>query len=95
MSEASAPYVNHCSRCGDGLLRLYRCGHCGTVVAICDECELVWQDIERVSRDPRTPADASFPACPGCGASSSTWIRLDTQAIRLAQLESHVRGESE
>ena len=95
MSHESSPYVNRCSRCENGLLRLYRCAHCATIAAICDECELVWRDVPRVSDDADAPSDTSFPACPQCEAARSTWTRLDMDAIREAQLASYLAGQSD
>jgi hypothetical protein len=94
MSRDRFPYVNRCSRCGNGLLRLCRCGNCAAVAAICDECELVWQDVARVSGDAAAPSDAFFPMCPRCRAASWRWTRLNLDAIRAARLETYVAGES-
>ncbi len=94
MSHDSSPYVTRCSRCENGLLRLYRCAHCAAIAAICDECELVWRDVPRVSDDATAPSDTSFPACPHCQATRSAWTRLDIDSIREAQLDRYLAGES-
>lgn len=87
MSEQALPYLRSCPVCGDGQLRLSRCGRCDAVVAICDECELIWRDAARACRTARPPSDAAFPACPACGAKHVTWFRLDRTEIRAAGLE--------
>jgi hypothetical protein len=94
MRPEPSPYVSRCTRCENGLLRLYRCAHCQTVAAVCDECELLWTDIPSVSHDPNCPSDASFPACPQCGTVRSTWTRLDGDQIQDAQLDAYLSGRS-
>jgi hypothetical protein len=95
MAGKESPYVNHCTSCGDGLLRLYRCEGCGSIVAICDECELMWSDVPAVSRSAKTPADAAFPECRTCHLDEATWSPLDAEDIRQANLEDCIAGRSE
>ena len=90
MSEQPLPYLRSCPVCGDGQLQLYRCGRCDAVVAICDECELIWRDAAEASRAAKPKSDAAFPACPACGAQRVKWFRLDRDEIRDAGLEARL-----
>ena len=87
MPEQDLPYLRSCPVCGDGLLRLYRCGRCDAVVAMCDECELIWSDVAEVRRTAKPKSDAAFPACPACEAKRVKWFRLRREEIRDAGLE--------
>jgi len=69
------------------LLRLYRCGRCDAVVALCDECELIWRDVAKVRRSAKPKSNAAFPACPACEAKRVKWFRLSLDEIRDAGLE--------
>jgi hypothetical protein len=71
-------------------LRPYRCGGCGAVVAICDECELIWRDIAELSRSAKPKSDAAFPACPACHTRRVKWSRLSREEIREAELENYL-----
>lgn len=84
--QRKTPYVARCAVCEDGLLRLFVCCECGAVVAICDECELIWQDLAAVSRDPASPSDSAFPACPACDAPKAHWQKLTTEDIQREHL---------
>ncbi|NLF70241.1 MAG: hypothetical protein GX575_14475 [Candidatus Anammoximicrobium sp.] len=88
MPKQEAPALRSCPVCGDGLLRLYRCGRCDAVVAMCDECELIWSDAAKVVRRGKTKSNAAFPACPACEAKRVKWFRLSLEEIREAGLES-------
>ncbi|MCU0980583.1 MAG: hypothetical protein MUF25_15645 [Pirellulaceae bacterium] len=90
MSEQPLPYLRSCPVCGDGQLQLHRCGRCDAVVAICDECELIWRDAAEASRSAEPKSDAAFPACPACGAQRVKWFRLDRGEIRAAGLEAYM-----
>ncbi len=94
MADRESPYVNQCSFCEEGLLRLHRCAGCGTIAAICDECELMWCDVQAVSRDADTPADTTFPDCDKCQLSESTWSRMEPDEIKQADLEGCLAGRS-
>lgn len=89
------PYVAHCRFCGDGLLRFMRCDQCQAVAAVCDECELIWQDVAQVSRDPDCRASSSFPECPACHVKQASWKKLELNEIKRADLESYIGGRSE
>ena len=90
MPDQDLPYVRSCPVCGDGLLRLYRCGRCDAVVAMCDECELIWRDVAEVRRTAMPKSDAAFPACPACEAKRVKWFRLRLEEIRDAGLERYL-----
>ncbi len=95
MPEQDLPYLRSCPVCGDGLLCLYRCGRCDAVVAMCDECELIWSDLARVRRTAKPKSAAAFPACPACEAKRVKWFRLRREEIRDAGLERYLTdGES-
>lgn len=87
MSAEKLPYLRSCPVCGDGQLRLYRCGRCDAIVAICDECELIWRDAAQARRVDKPPSDAAFPDCPACKMKQATWFRLTSAEIRTAGLE--------
>ena len=59
------PHIARCGFCEQGLLRFMRCHSCTTVVAVCDECELVWLDIAAVKDDPEDAVLVSVPQMPG------------------------------
>ena len=89
-----ASYVARCAVCEDGLLRLFRCCECGTVVAMCDECELIWQDLAAVSSDPTSPSDSAFPACPECERAKAQWQKLTAEEIQHEHLNVYIAGRS-
>jgi hypothetical protein len=74
---------------------LYRCGRCDAVVAICDECELIWRDAAQASHSAKPKSDAAFPACPACGAQRVKWFRLNGDEIRDAGLEAYMADSRE
>ena len=90
MSHEESPYVNQCAFCGDGLLRLYRCTGCKTIVAMCDECELIWCDIAEISLKANRPSDGAFPACPVCQPQQVRWVKLDRREIGEANLDAYL-----
>ncbi len=94
MPEQEQPYLRSCPFCGDGLLRLYRCGRCGAVVAMCDECELIWRDLAKVRRRGKPQSDAAFPACPACDTKRVKWSRLNREEIREASLEKYLAKQA-
>ena len=49
MSTDEIPYICECGFCEEGLLRFRSCPECEAICAVCDECELVWEDIAEVS----------------------------------------------
>lgn len=77
MSNASPSmfYVGICRLCGTGPLGLRRCGDCGRVVVLCDECDAVWTGAD-LEVPPRVTDDPDLP-CPHCKATlvggGSSW----------------------
>lgn len=88
------PYVQACGFCHDGLVRLYFCRECFSVAAICDECELLWSDIEQIAADPCAPTDDAFPRCPACNATEAGWRRLTREEIVTRGLARFIAGLS-
>jgi hypothetical protein len=94
MKKKNYPYVARCSFCRQGLLRPTRCGECQAIVAVCDECELIWTDIEIVFADPHAQSNGAFPECPICGISHSNWERLDADSVEEVGLGHYVANMS-
>ena len=94
MSANEMPYICECGFCEQGLLRFRSCPECEAVCAICDECELVWEDVSEVSDDPTIKASCAFPRCPACNAKDTAWAALTVDDIRDADLEDYIADES-
>ena len=94
MSDEERPYIESCGFCGNGLLRFYRCRTCDTIVALCDECELMWHDIALVSQDPNLSSDTSYPQCPSCGEAEAEFANVSMQELEDAELAQFSAGES-
>jgi len=94
MTTDEQPYIVQCSFCENGLLRFMRCVACNEVSAVCDECELIWTDIEEVQRDPNSRSSGAFPACPACESKDPNWVSLDTDDIESAGLGGLIAGDS-
>ncbi len=60
-------YVGFCRICGTGPLGLRRCGSCGEVVVLCDECDAVWTAADLMAK-PYLAQSGELP-CPNCDAS--------------------------
>lgn len=86
MNSESGIYITQCGFCEQGHLQFMRCHSCTTVVAVCDECELVWLDISAVKADPCVPATAVFPKCPACHSKQPYWSRLSRAEIERTSL---------
>jgi hypothetical protein len=56
--ELGRPYIAQCQFCGNGLLRFWNRG--GEIIALCDECELFWEDVEAVAADRDTKAAGTY-----------------------------------
>ncbi|MCA9248940.1 MAG: hypothetical protein KDA42_17555 [Planctomycetales bacterium] len=91
----SRAYVGQCEFCGDGLLRLMACDQCGTIVAMCDECELIWLHVDEVADDPSIESSSAFPKCPACRAKQAGWSELDDDEIAEYEMEQFVAGRSD
>jgi len=76
-SKQKMYYVGFCRICGTGPLGLRRCGGCGKVVVLCDECDAIWTSADLAAK-PHL-AQAGDLACPDCEASlvnaSSRWAK--------------------
>ncbi len=87
MRPEQVPHLAHCGFCDQGMLRLMRCSDCQQILAVCDECELIWQDLEQVREDPQIRAQGAHPYCPACGTKHATWALLDEESIAEANLK--------
>lgn len=86
------PYVVACSFCDQGKLRIWKARD--KPVALCDECELYWEDIRAVFLTPGIAPTGSYPAGP-CGANSpSDWSQASLEDIDSLGLSKFVVGES-
>ena len=94
MTTEERPYIESCGFCGDGLLRFYRCETCDDVVVLCDECELMWIDIEGLAADQNLPSDTSFPQCPSCGEIEAEFKKVSMQELEELKLDQFSAGES-
>jgi len=94
MNREELPYVAQCGFCENGLLRFMRCVECDTVSAVCDECELIWKDLEEVSNDRFCSSSSAFPSCPNCDASASEWTTLEYQDVEDEGLSQFTAGDS-
>jgi hypothetical protein len=59
------------------------------IVALCDECELYWDDIQAVYDDEFTPSSGAYPALNG------EWRAASREEVKANGLDDCVRGESE
>jgi hypothetical protein len=84
------PHIALCGFCEQGLLRFMRCNSCTTVVAVCEECELVWLDIAAVKDDPHMPSSSAFPKCPACHSKHAYWSWLTREEIEGSSLVRYV-----
>lgn len=94
MSDRERPFIGSCGFCGDGLLRFVQCETCDEVVALCDECELMWSDIPGLADDANLSSDSSFPRCPHCGDKEAEFQWLTGEEVKLHSLEAFAEGDS-
>ena len=94
MSSVVNPYITNCSFCNDGRLRFQRCSSCDTIVALCDECRLMWEDIEQVNHDPNGASDSTYPQCPSCGDKQAAWATVPIEEIDESNLRRFCAGDS-
>ncbi|MCA9241918.1 MAG: hypothetical protein KDA37_17025 [Planctomycetales bacterium] len=68
-------YVGLCPVCETGPLGVRRCGACGNLSLLCDECDGVWPDA--ALDQPPLPVEDAQLSCPHCGAdlasTEATW----------------------
>jgi hypothetical protein len=93
MNQENCLYIVRCGFCEQGLLRFMRCHSCTTVVAVCQECELVWLDIAAVKADPQTPSSAAFPICPACRSPQPYWSRLTRAEVEKSSLARYMGND--
>jgi hypothetical protein len=86
MNRENGIYIAQCGFCHQGHLQFMRCHSCTTVVAVCDECELVWLDISAVKANPQVPATVAFPKCPACHSKQPYWSRVSRAEIERTSL---------
>ncbi len=75
------PYIALCHFCTQGQLRPMRCRSCKKIVAICDECELIWSDIPAVHANAEVKSAGAHPVCPECGEQQTSWELLTRSEI--------------
>lgn len=72
-------YVDCCRLCKTGPIGLRRCGSCGAISAVCDECDALWTSADFAA--PPVLEDSEVLPCPACGAGlwdeGSTWATED------------------
>ncbi len=88
-ASALLPYVRTCGFCENGLLRFWMSTDEKRIVALCDECELYWDDIQAVYDDEFTPSSGAYPALNG------EWRAASREEVKANGLDDCVRGESE
>ena len=85
-SKVSRPNVGPCPFCQQGQLSLAACGSCHAIVALCDECELLWADVRAVCADPQTHSSGTYPTCPACDTEIARWYWLTPEQVTKAGL---------
>lgn len=83
------PYIRTCGFCENGLLRFWVCPDDKRTVALCDECELYWDDVQAIYEDECSPSSGAFPMLKG------DWRAGTRDDVSEAGLDNYVRGESE
>ena len=76
------------------MIRFYRCETCDKIVALCDECELMWEDIPAVSDDPNLSPDSAYPNCPACGQQEAEFVSVTMLEVEENDLDKFSAGES-
>jgi len=66
-SKQKMYYLGFCRICSTGPLGLRRCGKCGNVVVLCDECDAIWTSADFAAKP--CFAKAGELPCPECQAS--------------------------
>lgn len=90
-------HAGFCRICKTGVLGVRRCGQCGNIVLLCDECDAAWNDAQ-TDRRPQYAKKGDLP-CLECGSSlidpPSHWASYEQlqeadwlqQAIQEKQIE--------
>jgi hypothetical protein len=90
-------YIGFCRICSTGPLGLRRCGECGSVVVLCEECDAVWTSADLKAK-PHLAQVGELP-CPECNSSlvdaPSRWAtKAQIEATDWLQ-QAILRGEIE
>lgn len=90
------PYVGTCRFCGNGLLRLWVNATEKKAVAVCDECELLWDDPVAASGKAKLKASGNFSSI----SSEKTrgkiaWRKATAKDVAALGLEEQVKGYCE
>lgn len=85
-------YICGCAVCGNGLVRfwMYR----EAIVGLCDECELVWDDLARLQKQPKSRPAGSFPTGPDRDGGEADWKPARRWEVEKCGLEGLVAGYS-
>lgn len=86
------PYLKYCGICGDGLVRFWYCKDLKDMAAMCDECESIWQDIEKIASEPFLSPIGSFPEWPG--PPGLNWELATLEQIQELGFDKYIAGES-
>ena len=80
-----------CSFCDQGLRLMMRCGDCGELIGLCDECDAMWFVPDSATL-PFFPSQPDIP-CPFCGVGGGWehWKRADWDDVRGTRWEAAVR----
>jgi hypothetical protein len=84
-------YICECSVCGNGLLRFWKREN--TIVALCDECESVWENVPAVAENPKIKPTSSFPG--DDENVRAKWKKATLKEISKAGYNQHIIGRSE
>ena len=86
-------YICECRVCGNGLVRFWK--YRDELVALCDECELVWDDVAKLANDTATEACGSYPAGSDGSGTEEDWKPATRRDVVRAELEDVIAGYSE
>ena len=86
------PYIGTCEFCDQGKLRIWFAKK--EAVALCDECELFWENISEVVDNPQTEPQGTYPEGP-CGAEDvDDWAAASREEIEELGFSKYIIGES-
>ena len=86
MNRENGIYIAQCGFCHQGHLQFMRCHSCTTVVAVCDECELVWLDISAVKGEPAGSRDGRVSQVPGLPFQAALLVSVKSREIERTSL---------